>query len=293
MNKLIINYDIDKIREFLHDFYKITGLTISVWDSDMNQLAFKPSEMPEFCKLIKSSTLGKKRCLLSDKKIISDCKCKNSPTTHKCHAGLVDTAVPITFNDHTLGFIMFGQVKDKQFSDNSQKELIRLGQELKLPVDKLIASYNALKSFDTDIIDSAANILNSALLSLYINNYISFTENELVSAIVSYINNNIHTPISVTSICDEFSISKNKLYSLWRKWFGVTIGDYILNIRMKNAKNMLVNEDSKISRICIKVGIPDYNYFSKVFKKYYGVSPKEYRKSFLIILSSEHHKKKQ
>lgn len=282
---MVINYDIEKLQKFLLDFYKITGLTISVWDTDMNQLAYEPQDMNEFCKIIKSSPLGKKRCSNSDRKIISDCNCKKCATTHKCHAGLVDTAVPILYGDQVLGFIMFGQVKDKEFSLITKSELTKLSHELKIPQKKLIEAYDNLVGFDTDIIESASNILNSALLSLYLNNYISFTENELVTAIHTYINSNLQSPLSVSSICEEFGIAKNRLYSLWRKWFGLTVGDYILNIRMRRAKNLLVNDDMKIKEVCVEVGIPDYNYFSKVFKKFYGVSPKEYKKGYPVILS--------
>ncbi len=284
---MVINYDIEKLQKFLLDFYKITGLTISVWDTDMNQLAYEPQNMNEFCELIKSSPLGKKRCLNSDRKIISDCKCKKCATTHKCHAGLVDTAVPILYGEQVLGFIMFGQVKDREFSLVTKSEIAKLSHELKIPQKKLIKAYDNTVGFDSDIIDSASNILNSALLSLYLNNYISFTENELVTAIHTYINSNLQSPLSVSSICEEFGISKNRLYSLWRKWFGLTVGDYILNIRMRRAKNLLVNDDMKIKEVCVEVGIPDYNYFSKVFKKFYGVSPKEYKKGYPVIFSKK------
>ena len=80
---------------------------------------------------------------------------------------------------------------------------------------------------------------------------------------------------------------KNRLYSLWKKRFNVPIGDYILRLRMEKAKKLLTNDDDKINQVCIKVGIPDYNYFSKVFKSYYGLSPREYRKRFPLVLEEK------
>lgn len=283
---MIIKYNIAKIRSFLYDFHKITGLTISAWDSDFNQLAFQPTDMPEFCKLIKSTNLGNKRCLLSDKIICSNCKKRLEAVTHKCHAGLVDTAIPITFNGRILGFIMFGQVIDKQLGRNTYEEIKNLSLELKLPIEQLYNAYISLKTFDLDTVKSAANILKAAICYLYLSDGIKFTDNELVTAIDTYITNNIHNPISVSNLCDEFRISKCKLYSLWKQWFGLTIGDYILEKRMEIAKNMLTNSDSKIIQISNNVGIPDYNYFTKVFKKYYGIPPREYRKKFPIILEN-------
>ena len=282
---LIINYDIEKLRKFLNDFYKITGLTISVWDNELNQLAFQPVNMPDFCKCIKATSLGNKRCVESDKKIIADCKLKNCPVTHKCHAGLADTAIPITVNGFTLGFIMFGQVKSNKILSDSEIEKIE--KELKISEKKLVTAYKKLESFEPDFINSAANILKSALSTLYLENYIFYSENEIMDAINNYVNDNIHTPLTVDIICDEFKISRNKLYELYHKRFNTTIGKYILDIRMKKAKYLLLNDDGKIKNICVEIGIPDYNYFSKVFKSYYGISPKDYRKKFPDILNYE------
>ena len=47
---------------------------------------------------------------------------------------------------------------------------------------------------------------------------------------------------------------------------------------MKRAKKLLLQGDDKIKVICEKIGIPDYNYFSKVFKKYYSLPPSRFRK---------------
>ena len=60
----------------------------------------------------------------------------------------------------------------------------------------------------------------------------------------------------------------------------MTIGDYILERRMKRAKKLLLQGDDKINVVCEKVGIPDYNYFSKVFKKFYSISPSGFRKRY-------------
>ena len=256
---MIIQYNIDKIRDFLNDFYKITGLTISIWDSEMNQMAYQPARMADFCRLIKSSPLGKKRCLASDRQVCQQCSKERCSVTHKCHAGLTDTAVPLILDDTILGYIMFGQVRDKNFPEITTEDLKRLG----------------------------ANILSAAILSLYRDHFIHFTENELVSAIDDYIRKNLADPISIDAICLEFQIKRNRLYSLWNKWFGKTIGEHILELRMKEARNLLVNTDTKISSLCILTGIPDYNYFSKVFKKFYGLSPREYRKQYPVILEKE------
>ena len=274
---MIINYDIETIREFLNHFHKITNFTISFWDNELNQLVHQPSEMPAFCRLIKSSPEGARRCYLSDTRLCGRCRDSLSPATHKCHAGLVDTAVPIMFEGKLFGFIMFGQVMDPRYSMSSFAEIERLGAELGLPVDELYAAYEQIERIDSEMIDSAAKILTATMYYLY-SSACKFTESELVNRIDKWIDDNLGSPISVTILCSEFDISKNKLYAIWKNRFGVTIGDYILEKRMKRARKMLLQSDEKINTICEKIGIPDYNYFSKVFKKYYSLPPSKYRK---------------
>ena len=50
-------------------------------------------------------------------------------------------------------------------------------------------------------------------------------------------------------------------------------------MRVKVACDLLRNTEDRVSDIATEVGIPDYNYFTKVFKKAMGVTPREYRKS--------------
>ena len=282
---MVVKYDIGKIKTFLSDFYNMTGLTISLWDADMNQLAFAPQEMPEFCKLIKSIPLGKKRCLTCDKKLIIQCNKALTPITSKCHAGLIDTAMPIIYKDQVLAFVLFGQIKDASLSDTEIDDLLYwLSNELRLPHSVLTKAYAPLKNLKPHVIQSTANILYYATLQLFVSKAIDLTENKLIAAINEYLISNIHNPLSISVLCSEFQISKNRLYSLWKRHFNITIGDYILQLRMEKAKSLLTNDDDKIYQICAKVGIPDYNYFSKLFKNYYGYSPREYRKRFPLIL---------
>ncbi len=282
---MVIKYDIEKIKTFLADFHNMTSLTISFWDADMNQLAFAPQEMQGFCSLIKSNPVGKKRCLICDKKLIMECKEKLMPITSKCHAGLIDTALPIVYKDQTLAFVLFGQAVDFEFSETEAEKILHLlHKNLSLPYSQLSDAFFALKRMEPYVIRSTANILSAATLQLLISKSICLSENELISRINEFLIANIHDTLSISILCEEFQISRNRLYSLWKKHFDITIGDYILRLRMEKAKNLLTNNDDKIYEICAKVGIPDYNYFSKLFKDYYGYSPREYKKRFPLIL---------
>lgn len=282
---MIINFNIEKLDKLLYDFYCLTGIAIAIFDTQYNQLCLQPRQMQSFCRLIKSSPEGLKRCFLSDKEVCLKCAEMSKEVSHYCHAGLLDTAVPIKYKEQVLGYMMFGQV-----AENSKKTaapaLKSLSQELNLDYNALINAYNNIKIYDKEKIDSTANILKMATRYLWLSDYIELGYNTIASQIDDYIHEHISDDISVKSICETFGISKNRLYALSHEWFEMPIGNYISNVRINEAKRLLKTTDLPVSSVALAVGIKDYNYFSKFFKAFEGISPNKYRKNIDEIKNS-------
>ncbi len=275
---MLINFNIEKLDDLLYDFYLITGLTISIWNAQFTQLSYQPKKMRSFCRIIKSSPEGNRRCFLSDKQLCIECGKTGKPATHYCHAGLIDTAIPIKFKDTIIGYMMFGQVIN---TDKTKLNplLETLSRELNLQYDSLFNSYNELEVYNEDKIISAANILKTATRSLWLAEYIEIGYNTTASKIDSYIRAHINEELSIKHLCDELRISKNKLYETSHHSFHMSIGEYIASARIDEAKKLLSTTDYPITQISTMVGIKNYNYFIKFFKMNVGLSPLKYRKS--------------
>lgn len=276
---MFINFKIEKLDRLLLDFYRLSGLTISVWDDKFNQLSYQPKEMCEFCKKIKSSKRGKERCYICDKELFIRCAKTGKIESHRCHAGLIDTAIPIKFNDNILGYLMFGQAVDGKECD-VEDNIKRLSRELGLEYDELIGMYYDLRPYDADIIKSAGNILKASAGYLWLSDYIEIGYNTLASKISDYVNAHLKEELSLAKICEDVGISKNKLYEISHKNFNTTIGEYVSSIRINEAKRLLTSTSLSVKEIGQQVGISDYNYFSKIFKKYVGTTPLKYRNGF-------------
>ena len=82
--------------------------------------------------------------------------------------------------------------------------------------------------------------------------------------------------LSVSEIARHFYVDSSYIRRVFKKAYNMSITEYILNLRMEKAKELLVENNFKLSVICEKVGFEDYNYFSRVFKRYCGISPKVY-----------------
>ncbi len=282
-----INFNVQKLDKLLYDFYSLTGLTISVWDANFQQLSFQPKEMSAFCRCIKSTEKGKRRCFLSDQSLCMECSKTDKPTTHYCHAGLIDIAVPIKYHDSTMGYMMFGQIAAKE-SEEMMPRLESLSRELGLNCEELQRSYEKLLRYDRSKTDAAANILKLATRYLWLSEYIEIGYNTTATQIDDYIKTHVSEEISVKHLCTHFGLSKKRLYEISHEAFGVSIGEYVTSVRIREAKRLLTSTDYSINRIADMTGIKDYNYFSKFFKAHVGTSPSRYRKEFPFNLHDQY-----
>ena len=97
---------------------------------------------------------------------------------------------------------------------------------------------------------------------------------------VHYILWNYSNPdLSIKVIADHVNLSQNYLSTLFKKQTGVTINDFLLNIRAEKACRLLSDTDLKLYEIAERIGLLDANYLSTVFKRQYGVTPTQYRRT--------------
>ncbi len=105
-------------------------------------------------------------------------------------------------------------------------------------------------------------------------------EQQFVSKLNSLIKDNLgNSDFSVENLAENLNISRVQLYRKVKAMMGISISDYIGNIRLEKAKSMLKKTSLTISEIAYTNGYSSPNYFSTAFKSKYGKSPASFRKS--------------
>lgn len=104
----------------------------------------------------------------------------------------------------------------------------------------------------------------------------------LVSNAMHYIEHHYPQNITVRQLADDLNININRLISVFRTETGRTPGRYILHVRLTQASRLLSNTDLSVQNISTMVGIPDTNYFIKLFKREYSMTPNQYRKFYRL-----------
>ena len=277
---MIYKFDIKKLNEVLKDFYTVAKVTMSVWDSDFNQLTFYPNPMATICSEIKRDKEGKKKCLESDVHACRMAASSGEAFTFTCHAGLVDTVVPIYDNAELIAYIMFGQIRDREQILSNIENVKYLCNKYNINEEIIEDYYKRLPVLDRNQINSISNLFKMCIPYFYTSHAIKPEENALVSSIENYIIKNLTSNLSVDDLCDKFQITVSTLYQISHKYFKTSIKDYIIGQRIDKAKHYLTTSELSISQICEKIGFNDYNYFIRTFRKRVGCTPLSYRKKF-------------
>lgn len=101
-----------------------------------------------------------------------------------------------------------------------------------------------------------------------------------ITGITRYLQNHLEEDISLSLLADEFHLNAQYISQLFKSEIGVGFLTYLTNIRMENARKLLVSTSLSIGEISSRCGYADYRVFTKAFKKNEGITPSQYRREF-------------
>ncbi len=104
----------------------------------------------------------------------------------------------------------------------------------------------------------------------------------LTQSIIYSVNQHYMDDITINDIANELNITESYMISQFKKETGQTPAVYLRQIRLKQAANLLISTNDEIQKISGCVGIPDANYFVKLFKAEFEMTPGAYRKRYKI-----------
>ena len=267
-------YNLEKMQELLKDFYNLTNIKICIYDNSGNELCYYPEKFTAFCSIIRKNTTMNNRCESCDKKAISVCKQTHEQYIYTCHAGLLECISPIIFEEKIIGYIAIGQIKSP-YHNNFDDIKENIPEEIH---DTLKEKFDFLPSISVGKIKSAMRILDACASYEYLKKLIEVNDNRIDILLDEYINKHISEDLTVEILCSHFHLSRSEVYSIFKNYFNNTPAEYIKMRRLKHACHLLKNSHLQINEIAKKSGIADYNYFTKVFKKTFNTTPRNYRK---------------
>lgn len=101
-------------------------------------------------------------------------------------------------------------------------------------------------------------------------------DKEFIQKVLTYINDNISDPdLNVEALASQLNLSRSQLYRKIKTLTGQTVNQFLRNVRLERAKQILETGSSNVSEVCYKVGFSSPSYFTKCFKAHFKVLPTE------------------
>ena len=96
---------------------------------------------------------------------------------------------------------------------------------------------------------------------------------------IDFIEASYDQPLTLADVAKSAYLSVSRLAHLFKEQMGVTIIDYLTNVRIDHAKRLLLSTDKSCSKICFEVGYNNQSYFTRTFKEIVGMTPRQFRES--------------
>lgn len=108
-------------------------------------------------------------------------------------------------------------------------------------------------------------------------NYTPTKNNEIIKKAMSYISDNFASNITLDDVARHVHLNPAYFSTIFKQSCGSPFKEYLNMVRIEESKRLLANTDYSVVDIAVATGFMDQSYFSKVFKKYTGLTPKQYR----------------
>ncbi len=157
------------------------------------------------------------------------------------------------------------------------------GYELGSVFEKIYSEYKGSKTGHLNLMRLyLAEIIIKLLrkIQAFESNTLSDTQKNLVSSVMGYIEENYNMKIKVDEIASRMFFSKNYLSKIFKQETGKSIRSFLTEIRIKEACKQLSSTQNNIIDIAVDCGFSDMKSFYAIFKKYTGLTPKQYREKY-------------
>ena len=261
------------LEEIMRLFYSLTGIRFVLAEADGKEIVSFPPTPASLCQRISRHHQWGDICRAEELQTLSAYQNVGSTELRKCPAGLIKGMAPIFSHSHHVAcYAMFGPVANRK----DKRELNRLIRHNR-STDNALTPNEPIQYHSDEQIQTAAKLLAFCAEHIMLKDIVSVGKSQQFVRAKEYIDAHLSEDLDIRDIFAYAATSRTDLYNIFRHEYSAGIAHYIKEKRMKKAKELLKTTDLSVAEISGQVGFSNYNYFSRIFKQHFGVSPHRYR----------------
>ena len=271
-------YDISRLYRAVNNFYRISGMEIAVGDRDRHGLTSSRCEGCNFCSFIHKADGAISLCSASDIEHIYEMERTKRPVVYTCPLGIEEILLPIMRDGEIDGYLFssLGVLDECGEGDERVAGLCR--EMLGVEGEELVAKIREMPHFTAAKRDAYLGILEALGRYIETEGLLPDKKQTIGELVKNFVKENISRKITLSEIGRSLHCSTVTVTEHFKREFGISVMQYVLKKRMEMSLGILSKSDSSISETARAVGFSDVEYFSRCFKKHYGLSPRDWKK---------------
>ena len=268
--------DFQRLGRLLNNLHLLTGIKFSLMDEWGNELYASSFKAP-FCGLIMQEESGFARCHACDGKAAEEVGRTQVRRKYLCHAGLYEVALPVTEKRRTVATILFGQMLDDAPREEQWRR-VKTRCAWYPDQEALYQAFLRLRRISARQMTACLEIVEACVSEVRLSGLQATSRRDDADLLQSYIDTHYTETLDSSGIAEALSVGKTKLYAICKEHFQLTPMQLVTSRRIQSAMNLLLNTTEPVKYVARAVGVPDENYFTKVFKAQTGETPTAFRK---------------
>lgn len=304
---MISNYE-----SILEAFCKICEVPLTFFDNN-GDIKWECNAEKRICNFFDVYKLKNSVCTLNLNDATQVASMFGEPYTFNCKAGFVNIAISLIIRGEIMGCFIVGPLVMGIISEETITNIFTINDFNQHPekISSLTNFFRTMKVHTPKEISHISVLLNSSLMSAITPNmdyikindmYKKMTSPELsenlynesknekkatlvgggpniINLAAQIIKEDFMHKISLEKVAAKLYISQSYLSMLFKHEMGVTFTDYLNDVRIKASKELLAGTNISLMEVSISSGFEDQSYFTKVFKKIEGCTPREFRQN--------------
>lgn len=266
-----------KVAEVFDLYTELHGARVSFFGPNRELLYPDSAGRPNstYCRMLREGLGLESRCHALDLKMMEAALEQKAMISYTCHAGMREAAAPLFSGGQLAGFVMIGQFRSQEapaISPYAAQWKNKTGDE------ELQRAFETATLLPEEKIETLLEMFRQLLELIIRSQLIHRKDYDLIEPVMDRISDRLDSPLSLEEAARMSGRSPSTVTRLFKKMTGKSFKQYQMDVRIQSAMNLLVaGSNLPVSEVALRTGFDDPFYFSRVFHKYTGLSPSEYR----------------
>lgn len=268
----------DKVQQLLDHFASVMKIRTVFFTADGKLLrrGGRDKNNSAYCTCLQKKYFSLEKCVALDNEKQAESRKDLCLKCYRCHGGLYEVLAPVSAHGKLVGFVLFGQFRTTSKLPPAVEKKCKTEQERK----KLEQMFLALPYFEKESLQNLLGLLELMVDYIVSHELVTQKGDVLYDAILSYIDHNFRSNPSISDLAKHLGKSVSGISHFLNERHAESFKTLLIKRKLQEADNLLRQQPQlPLKSVAAAIGIEDHYYFSRLYKKYRGITPGEFRKN--------------